>query len=68
MEAALEPWLRGTGIGVEVIDIDADSTLEARFDEWVPVLMLGEVEICHYRLDTVALRSALGGALPAHPA
>jgi hypothetical protein len=59
MRAALEPFLRGTGIGVEVIDIDTDPLLEQRFDERVPVLMHGELEICHYHLDLAALQAAL---------
>ena len=38
---------------VDVIDVDADEALVARFDELVPVLFgaLEEPELCHYYLD-----------------
>ena len=38
---------------VDVIDVDADEALVARFDELVPVLFgaLEEPELCHYFLD-----------------
>jgi thiol-disulfide isomerase/thioredoxin len=46
---------------VEVLDVDADPALVARFDELVPVLF-GEPdqpELCHYFLDEVAVRRYL---------
>ena len=44
---------------VEVIDIDADAALVARFDELVPVLFgeLAQPELCHYFLDEEAVRA-----------
>lgn len=46
---------------VEVVDVDADEALVARFDELVPVLYadLGQPELCHYHLDPVRVRQAL---------
>jgi thioredoxin reductase (NADPH) len=44
---------------VEVVDIDHHPELEDRFGEWVPVLMAGEREICHYHLDEAGLRAYL---------
>ncbi|MES2264227.1 MAG: glutaredoxin family protein [Pseudomonadota bacterium] len=46
---------------VEVIDVDADAALVARFDELVPVLFaaLEQPELCHYFLDEAAVRQAL---------
>ncbi|MFL6672658.1 MAG: glutaredoxin family protein [Massilia sp.] len=43
---------------VEVVDVDADPALVARFDELVPVLFgdPGQPELCHYFLDEVAVR------------
>jgi thioredoxin reductase (NADPH) len=41
-------------------DIDRDPQLARRYDEWVPVLLGGGQEICHYRLDQVALEAFLG--------
>ncbi|HZV67565.1 MAG TPA: glutaredoxin family protein [Telluria sp.] len=46
---------------VEVIDVDADAALVARFDELVPVLFgdLAQPELCHYFLDEAAVRRCL---------
>ncbi len=46
---------------VEVIDVDADPVLEARFDELVPVLEADGRELCHYHLDAQAVRAYLAG-------
>lgn len=52
---------------VDVIDVDADDALVARFDELVPVLYgdLSRPELCHYFLDEAALRRHLKLAQPA---
>jgi Glutaredoxin-like domain (DUF836) len=36
---------------LDIVDVDADAALEARFGERVPVLIHGEHELCHYFLD-----------------
>jgi hypothetical protein len=56
---ALQPGSR-----VEVIDVDADEVLVARFDELVPVLYgdLAQPELCHYFLDEDAVRRYLAAA------
>jgi glutaredoxin len=59
MRAALEPLLAEFGAHVEVIDVDADPDLEARYNELVPVLVCDGVELCHYHLDEVRVRAAL---------
>jgi len=41
------------------IDIDRDPELIRRFDARVPVLCLGEAEICHFFFDETALRAML---------
>ena len=48
---------------VDVIDVDADDALVARFDELVPVLFakLDEPELCHYFLDGEAVKRVLEG-------
>jgi hypothetical protein len=48
---------------VEVIDVDADDALVARFDELVPVLFadLDKPELCHYFLDEDAVKRVLAG-------
>ncbi|CAH2778565.1 MAG: hypothetical protein CBARDMAM_0922 [uncultured Caballeronia sp.] len=57
--AGLEPIAAKFGVPIEWIDIDANSSLEALYDELVPVLVLDGVELCHYRLDETRVRSAL---------
>jgi hypothetical protein len=51
----------GRPFEVDVIDVDADPALVARFDELVPVLFgrRDEPEICHYFLDAEAVRRYL---------
>jgi hypothetical protein len=48
-------------ITVDVIDVDADDALVARFDELVPVLYadLSQPELCHYFLDEPKVRELL---------
>ena len=50
---ALEPEL---GFSLSVIDVDASPQLAERYGRLVPVLMLGEHEVCRYFLDPVAVR------------
>jgi len=49
---------------VDVIDVDADPALVARFDELVPVLFgdLAQPELCHYFLDEAAVRRYVAGS------
>ncbi|WP_434660465.1 glutaredoxin family protein [Paraburkholderia sp. A3BS-1L] len=60
MRAALEPLAAAAGAHIEVIDVDSDPALQARYDELVPVLVCDGVELCHYRLDEARVRAALG--------
>lgn len=60
MLAELKPWQDRHGFALDVVDVDADPVLEARFNELVPVLMDGEREICHWHLDIPALAAHLG--------
>lgn len=50
------------GFEYEVLDVDEDPALRARYHALVPVLAAGEREICHYFLDEQALRYYLGQA------
>jgi hypothetical protein len=49
-----------SGLAVEVVDVDADPALEARFGEDVPILMHGELELSRHRLDGARVRAYLG--------
>lgn len=49
---------------IDVIDVDADEALVARFDELVPVLYgqkegVEAIQICHYFLDVEKLKAFL---------
>ena len=44
---------------VEVIDVDTDPGLEARYGEDVPVLVHGERELCRHRLASASLTDYL---------
>jgi thioredoxin reductase (NADPH) len=59
MLQALRGLQRDRGFDIDLVDIDRDPQLRQRYDEWVPVLCLGELEICHYQLDMPALEQAL---------
>ena len=48
------------GLALEIVDVDADPALEARFGEDVPVLRHGEVELSRHRLDAERVRAYLG--------
>lgn len=61
MAEALAPMAEEFGIGVRVIDVDADPELEAKYDELVPVLLFGDDELCHHFLDTTKVREYLTG-------
>ena len=64
MRAALQAFMARQGLPytVDVVDVDADPSLVARFDELVPVLYGDPAgpELCHYFLDETALRRHLG--------
>ena len=60
MEVALAPLASEFGIGVDVVDVDADPALEALYDELVPVLLHDGQELCHYFLDVAKVRDYLG--------
>ena len=65
MLAALEVLRDEPGVAffdIDVVDVDTDSALEAKYDELVPVLVDGEGrELCHYFLDAAKVREYLDG-------
>lgn len=61
MEVALAPLAEEFGASVTVLDVDADPLLEAKYDELVPVLLHGDMELCHYFLDEAKTREYLAG-------
>jgi hypothetical protein len=61
LEALRAMQAPGQQFRIDVVDVDADPALVARFDELVPVLFgdLAAPELCHYFLDPEAVRSCL---------
>jgi hypothetical protein len=59
---ALAPWAAAEGCALDLVDVDADPALAARWGAYVPVLLAGEREVCHYRLDRAALAAFFAGA------
>lgn len=41
-------------------DVDSDPALAERYGKRVPLVMLGERELCHYFLDQAGLLAAIG--------
>lgn len=64
MLAALQALRGEFSFEVEVLDVDADPALEAKYDELVPVLEADGQELCHYFLDVEKVRAYLAGAAP----
>jgi hypothetical protein len=70
MRDALAPIAARHGVRIDERDVDADRALEMRWGDLVPVLLLGDVELCHYALDAARVERALataargGGAFP----
>lgn len=61
MQQQIHELLDADSYSLELVDIDADPALKARFNEWVPVLVHADQEICHHFLDLKALRAAQAG-------
>lgn len=59
MRAGLEALRADYTFELEVLDVDADPALEARYDELVPVLTADDEELCHYFLDVPKVREYL---------
>ena len=61
MIAALQKLQGGfsDGYTFNVVDVDQHPALEAKWGDKVPVLLDGNVEICHYFLDKNRLASHL---------
>lgn len=62
MHDALRIWQPTYGFSVREVDVDRDPDLRHRYGARVPVLALGEHEICHYFLDEPALLERLEGS------
>lgn len=54
MQARLDAVLAGLPFELEVVDIDLSGALLIRYNEIVPVLQHGNLELARYRLDEEA--------------
>ncbi len=62
MIAALEALQSRHSFHLEILDVEEDEALEARYGDLVPVLVgRGGMEICHPQLDHAALDDYLAG-------
>jgi thioredoxin reductase (NADPH) len=59
MRSQVESLMQEFGFALDVLDVDADAALEAQYNELVPVLKHGELELARYRLEPEALRAYL---------
>ncbi|MCB1896635.1 MAG: glutaredoxin family protein [Zoogloeaceae bacterium] len=55
--AGLEPLARELDFAIDVIDVDERPELEEPYGELVPVVLAGDLALCHYRLDIEAIRA-----------
>lgn len=61
MTAALRELQSRFHFQFAVVDVGSDPALERRYGERVPVLVCGDRELCHYRLDTAEITAFLSG-------
>ena len=59
MIAGLRALQAATPFELEVVDVDSDAGLEARYGERVPVLVGAGAELCHYHLDVAKVNEYL---------
>ena len=59
MEQAVRPIAEEFGVNLPLVDADSDPAMEARFGERVPVLLGGDLELCHYFIDVAKVRDYL---------
>ena len=57
--AALRQYQGRYSFDIEVVDVDSHPQLEEKWGDKVPVLLDGDLEICHYYLDADALELRL---------
>ena len=59
MITGLRDLQAGARFELEIIDVDSDPALEARYGELVPVLVGANGEICHYHLNAAKVNDYL---------
>jgi len=59
MIAGLRALQTATPFELEVVDVDSDARLEAKYGELVPVLAAAGIELCHHYLDIAKVNEYL---------
>ncbi len=59
--------LRRHGLSFDLVDIDTDAQLRARYDQCVPVVVVDGKERFRGRIDELLLRRLLAGGAPPSP-
>lgn len=59
MIAELGAWLEGRGLGVAILDVDADESARSRFGLMVPVLTVDGDPVCSGRFDPDVLEDLI---------
>lgn len=59
MLAALKRFQGRYDFEIEVVDVDRNPRLEDKWGDMVPVLLDGDLEVCHYYLDNDAVDARL---------
>jgi predicted thioredoxin/glutaredoxin len=67
MIAELGAWLEGSGLGVSILDVDADPAACARFGLMVPVLTVDGEPVCSGRFDPDVMEELIERAGPGAP-
>lgn len=57
MERELQPYRARYGFELVVVDIDSSADLVGAYGQIIPVLMAGDKELCHYRLERDVLHT-----------
>ncbi len=61
MQALITELLEPHSYTIKRVDIDTDPQLQHRYNEHVPVLLLGDRELCRHFLDLKTVEAALAG-------
>jgi hypothetical protein len=64
MLAELRVFCIGRNASIELLDVDADAELRARYGHRVPVLLLDGEPVCHARFDAAEVGRLLRSAPP----
>ena len=59
MRDEVEPLAEAAAVPIDEVDVDSEPSLAARWGDRVPVLLAGERELFHYRVDRAALSAYL---------